>query len=83
MDLQLAEAPRERHVLVGVQGLVPEEDDLVVVQRPAQVGHDVVGQRRGEVDPGDLRAHRRAERPGVEVAPAQRRPGDPAPPPRG
>ncbi len=72
MDLQLAEAARERHVLVRVQGLVAEEDDLVVVQRLAQVGHDVVGQRRGEVDPGDLRAHRRADLPGVEVSPAQR-----------
>ena len=44
MDLQVAEAAREGHVLVRVHRLVPEEDDLVVVQRLAQLGHDVVGQ---------------------------------------
>ena len=71
VNLQLAEAPGERDVLSRGQGLVPEEDDLVVVQRLAQLGDDVVGQLGRQVDARDLRPARRAQHAGVEGAPAQ------------
>ena len=71
MDLQGAEPPGERDVVLGRQRLVPEEDHLVVVERPAQLRDDLVSQLRGEVDTRDLRPDRRAEHAGVEAAPAQ------------
>ena len=83
MDLEVAEPSRERDVLLRGQRLVAEEDDLVVVQRLAQLGDDLVGQRGREIDAGDLGPHRRAELAGVEWPPAAARPAGPAPPPRG
>ena len=77
MDLEVPEAPGERHVTLGRERLVAEEEDLVVGEGLADFGHDVVGQLGPEVDAGDLPADGGPERPGVEVAPAQR--GQPVP----
>ena len=41
---------------VGVEGLVPEEDDAVVEPGPPDLGDGVVGEVGGEVDAGDLGA---------------------------
>ena len=71
VDLQGAEPPGERDVLARCQRLVPEEDDLVVVERPAQFPDHLVRQFRGEVDTGDHRPDRRSEHARVEAAPAQ------------
>ena len=38
MDVQLAEAPSERKVLLMVDGLVAKEDDSVLQQSPADLG---------------------------------------------
>ena len=72
MDLQVAEPACEGDVLLRRQRLVPEEDDLVVVERPAQLGDDLVRQLRAEVDARDLGPHRRTEPAGVEGTPPQR-----------
>jgi hypothetical protein len=61
MDVQLAEQPAERHVLVGRDVLVAEEDDAVLGQRPMQLVLLAVAERRAEVDAGDLRADDRRQ----------------------
>ena len=71
MDLQVPEAAREHDMLVRRERLVPEEDDLVVVQRLAQLGHHLVREGGSEVDSGDLRPHGRTELACIEVLPLQ------------
>jgi len=56
MDVQVAEQPAERQVLVGRDVLVAEEDDAVLGQRTMDLVVLAVRQRLAEVEAGDLRA---------------------------
>ena len=58
-------------MVVGGEGLVPEEDDLVVVEGLADLGDGGVGERGGEVDAGELGADGGTEGAGVEVLPRE------------
>ena len=63
----LAEAARERDLLVGGEVLVGEEQHEVLEPRGADRGDGLVGQRLGEVDAADLGADRRAHPLDVEL----------------
>src|SRR5262245_66332614 len=53
---------RERHEVVTVEDLVPEEHDEVLEPGPADPGDDVVVEIVGEAHAGDLRAERTRDR---------------------
>ena len=50
VDLEFAETSGERHVLVGREGLVAEEDHLELVQGPADLGDQFIGERAAQID---------------------------------
>ena len=56
MDVELAEAPTERRVLLWRHVLVPEEDDEVVQQRLVDLGEGIVVQGPGKIDAANLGA---------------------------
>src|SRR5258706_13177548 len=53
---RLAQAPRERHELRRRKRLVVEEDDEVLEEYAADVGHDLFGQRFSKINPVNLGA---------------------------
>src|SRR5262245_58076757 len=61
MDVQLAEAPAERLVLVVRELLVAEKDHQIVHQGVMNLLENLVAERPGEVDAGDLGADRRRQ----------------------
>ena len=56
MDEDVAEAPRQPLVLLGIELLVPEEDDAVIEERLADLGHGRVVEIAAQVDAMDLGA---------------------------
>src|SRR5262245_37338652 len=56
MDGDLAEAAGERLVLGDIERLVAEEDDAMLVERVADLGHRAVVEILRDVDAGDLGA---------------------------
>ena len=57
----LAELLGEGLLLVGRQLLVPEEDDVIPIERVAHRRHHALAQRPGDVDAMDLGADDRAQ----------------------
>ena len=62
MDVQLAEPPSQRLLLVQVEGLVAEEEHLVLDQGVVQLLELLVAQGRGEIDAGHLGTDPRRQR---------------------
>ena len=71
MDLELPEAAGEGHVLVAAEGLVAEEQHLVVGEGAGQVGDDLVVEVGGQVDVADLAAEGGAEETDREAGPLE------------
>ena len=56
MDVQRPEPPSEGHLVFRAEGLVPEEDDLMLDQGGADLGDHAIGQVSGQVGAGNLGA---------------------------
>jgi hypothetical protein len=56
MDVELTEAPAQRLVLVRRERLVAEEEDAMLGERLVDLRSARLLERRGQIDPEDLRA---------------------------
>ncbi len=61
MDVQVAEQAAERHVLLGREHLVPEENDEVLGQRAMDLVLLAVRERLAEIDAAQFRADDRRQ----------------------
>ena len=75
VDLEIPEPAGEANVLGGRDGLVAEHQDLVVEQRPPDLGDHPVGKLGPQVHPADLGAQRRSLGRDADIG--ERRAGQP------
>src|SRR5262245_11638767 len=73
MEVQLAEAPPERLVLLDREVLVPEEDDAIVDEGAVDLLERHLVERMREIEAGDLGADMRSQLPHLDVPAAHGR----------